>query len=107
MVWKALFRPRILERGYEYYDEGKVKIIELCERANEEERQKIRDWFWSYKKGGAVDWIEEYLLDFRNANCLRGSSSKSRLRNWISSLRIGGNRMIVALSTRLAEPASM
>ncbi|MBE5909831.1 SWIM zinc finger family protein [Pseudobutyrivibrio sp.] len=56
-------------------DGGSSMVTEKCyaiwrkiyRNADEKFKGKIRNWFWSYKEGRLVDWIEEYLLEFRTS----------------------------------------
>ena len=55
-------------------DGGSVMVAEKCysiwkniyQKADIDAKERIKKWFWSYKEGCLLDWIEEYLLEFRN-----------------------------------------
>ena len=55
-------------------DGGTAMVAEKCysiwkeiyQKANDDEKDTIKEWFYSYKDGDYIDWYEEYLYEFRN-----------------------------------------
>ena len=55
-------------------DGGSGIVAEKCysiwkniyQQADDDAKAKIKGWFFSYKEGYLLDWIEEYLLEFRD-----------------------------------------
>lgn len=71
-------------------DGGEGYIAEKCyeewlriyKKANDAEKEKIKGWFFTYKEGVLLDFIEEYLLEFRKNEL----ASKEELMEEISEL---------------------
>ena len=65
----------VAEKCYELWKE-------IYQRADSDEKTKIKKWFNSYKKGTVIDWIEEYLLEFMKMELATKEQIKKQLKEF-------------------------